>query len=552
MIFKKYLAKIRMGRGELYIAIAGLVVFLWLHGGLLFFWDTILPFHPASDIYFYSFTWNQAIFNGVPGQTNEWLSYFVVFYILHSLIHFSLPLSQFVLFYSLFTLSGITMYRLIKFLALENNNANLFLPALSGALVYMFNFYVAAFLLSDFFESWFLYSLLPLIILIFYSGIRKSTNKEPYWSDVLCLIVLFEAISVSFWEEPYLIWTIFILLFFILSYIFRNDFIREREKYISIVKFLFVSISSTIITGLWYIYLYVNNVFSSLGSVSPSGKSGNLAAYHVLVTSLTSTGPNPFMNALHLLAIYPTYSPAPGELAVWQNVYLLSLSPLNIVLFASAIVFLAAVFFPLIQRGLSKNKIFNNKLLYGLIFILLFFGFQGINPLLIWITDLLVALRFPYISILYGTNFQFLGFPLIFLYSIAVSKTILSLTEFSRKENNTKSYHEDKEIKKGKIYTYKFARKHIRIITFVVLIMIIAVYPWYLWTPYATPVYNTGYNREIVPAVVNFPSYVYEMTNFIQSNGNNSNTLILPTSSNFLTMGFNDSSFADDQYPALM
>jgi hypothetical protein len=544
--------KLKIGRGELYILLAGMVVLLWLHGGLLFFWDTILPFHPASDIYFYSFTWNQAIFNGIPGQTNEWLSYFVVFYILHSLFRFSLPLSQLVLFYSLFTFSGISMYRLIKFLALENDNANLFLPALAGALVYMFNFYSLTYLLSNFFESWFLYSLLPLIILVFYSGMRKSVNKKSYWLDVLCLIVLFEVISVSFWEEPYLIWAVFILFIFIFSYIFSEGFMQEREKIFFVIKFLLISISSIIITGLWYVYPYIGILFIDLKSISPSGRGSTLIAYHILVTSLTSMGPDPFMKALRLLAIYPTYTSAPGGLVVWQNDYLLVLSPLNIILFASAIVFLAAVCFPLAQRGLSKNKILNNKLLYGSIFFLVFFGLQGTNPLLRWITVLLLIAKFPYISILYGTNFQFLGFPLIFFYSIAVSKTILLLTEFSRKGNITKSYLKDKEIKKNKIYTFELSRKHIRLITFVLLILIIAVYPWYMWTPYATPVYDTGYNQEIIPAVVNLPSYVYEMTNFIQVNGNNSNTLILPTSSNFLTMGFNVSSFADDQYPALM
>ena len=552
MIFKKYLPKISIGWGELYIAIAGLVVLLWLHGGLLFFWDTILPFHPATDIYFYSFMWNQAIFNGVPSQANEWLSYFVVFYILHSLFRFSLPLSQFVLFYSLFMLSGITMYRLIKFLALENNNANFFLPALAGALVYMFNFYTYAYLLSDFFESWFLYSLLPLIILIFYSGMRKSVNRETYWLDILCLIVLFEVISVSFWEEPYLIWAVFILFLFILSYIFSAGFMQKREKFISVIKFLFLSISSIIITGLWYIYPYLNNVFSSLEGISSSGKGGTLTAYQILVISLTSTGADPFTKALQLLAIYPTYTPAPGELAVWQNAYLLVLSPLNIVLFVSAVVFLIAVFFPLTQRGLSKNRILNNKLLYGLIFILVFFGLQGINPVLRWITDLLLTAKFPYISILYGTNFQFLAFPLIFLYSLAVSKTILLMSDFSKREKSAKYNQKAEGITNSNIYKFKFARRHIGIIILVLLIMIIAVYPWYMWTPYATPVYNTGYDQEIVPSVVNLPSYVYEMTDFIQANANNSNTLILPTSNNFLTMGFNGSSFADDQYPALM
>ena len=552
MIFKWDLSKIRLVPGELYIAITGMVVLLWLHGGLLFFWDTIMPFHPAPDIYFDSFTWNQAIFNGVPNQANEWLSYFTVFYILHSLIGFSLPLSQFILFYSLYTLSGISMYRLIKFLAFENGKTNFFLPALVGGLVYMFNFYTFHYLLFDFYVSWFLYSLLPLIILIFYSGIRKSINKDPYWSDVLCLIVLFEVISVSFWEEPYLIWAVFILLLFVMDYIFRNGFAQQRDKYISIIKFLFISISGIVITGLWYIYPFVNNVFNSLKNISPSGQGNNLAAYRILVTSLTSAGPNPFMRVLHLLALYPTYSPAPGPLAVWQNSYLLIFSPLNIVLFAGAVVFLIAVFFPLFQKGLSKNKILNNKLLYGLIFILLFFGLQGTNPLLKWIIDLLMTAKFPYISMLYGTNLQFLGFPLIFLYSIAVSKTISLMIEFSKKGNNTESHHKEKEIKINKMYTYKFARKNITLITLVLLIMIIAVYPWYMWAPNATPVYSTGYNQEVIPAVVNLPSYVYELTNFIEANANNTNTLILPTSSNFLTMGFNNSSFADDQYPAFM
>ncbi len=544
--------KLRIGSGELYILLAGIVVFLWLHGGLVFFWDTILPFHPASDIYFYSFTWNQAIFNGIVEQTNEWLSYFIFFYIFHSLIQFSLPLSQFILFYSLFTLSGITMYRLIKFLARENINANLFLPALAGALVYMFNFYADSYLLSDFFPSWFLYSLLPLVILVFYSGMRKSANREAYWLDILYLIVLFEVISVSFWEEPYLIWAVFILFIFILSYIFSEGFMRKREKIISITKFLFISISSIIITGLWYIYPYIINLFSNLRNISPSGSGNSLISYHILITSLTSAGPDSFMKALRLLAIYPTYSPAPNPLFVWQSDYLLVLSPLNIILFASAIVFLAAVFFPLTQRGLSNNKILNNKLLYGSISILVFFGLQGVNPLLRWLIDLLLLAKFPYISILYGTNMQFLGFSLIFFYSIAVSKTILLMSDFSKRENSAKYNQKSEGTTNSNVYRLKFARRHIAIIILVLLIMIIAVYPWYMWTPYATPVYDTGYEQETIPSVVNLPSYVYEMTNFITENANNSNTLILPTSSNFLTMGFNDSSFADDQYPALM
>lgn len=552
MIPTKILTKFRIGRGEFYIIIAGMVVLLWLHGNLLFFWDVILPFHPTSDIYFYSFTWNQAIFNGLPNTPNEWLSYFAVIYILHDAIGFPLQLSQFALFYSLFTLSGITMYRLIKFLTNEIHDSTFSLHALAGALVYMFNFYADAFLLSGFFESWFIYSLLPLIILIFLGGIGKSTKKEIYWKEIICLIVLFEVTSVSFWEEPYLIWTIFIIFVFILSYVLQNRNRNNESNYVYIAKFLIISVSAIIITGLWYIYTYIHVLFGSLKSVSQSGTGGSLTSYYLLINSLTSVGSDPLMRLLYLVAVYPVHSPTPGPFFAWQNVYMLMPAPLNIILIGSGIIFLFTVFFPMTRRGNSKNKIINNKLLYGSIFILIFFGLQGINPVLRWIIDFLLNLNFPFISILYGTNMQFLGFPLIFLYAIAVSKTFFMLNSFSKQGINSKRLQKNNKIKSSKIYKNIFAKKHIKLITVVLLITVVSVYPWYMWTPYATPVYDTGYGNQQVPSSVNIPNYVFEMTDYIHANANDSTTLILPTSSNFLTMSFNGSSFADDQYPALM
>lgn len=552
MILTKMMRKFRIGRGELYIAIIGMVVLLWLHGDLLFFWDAILPFHPASDIYFYSFTWNQAIFNGIPNAANEWLGYFLVMYFLHDIFHLTLPLSQLTLFYSLFTFSGLTMYRLIKYLNVENYDANFSLPAFAGALIYMFNFYVDLFLLSDFFESWFLYSLLPLIILVILSGIRKSVKKEPYWIDILYLLILFQIVSVSFWEEPYLIWAIFIIFIFVFNYILQNRNSYNHVNYLAILKFSLLSFSMVIITGLWYIYIYIQTLIESLKSISPSGISGDLVAYHILINSLTTLGSEPFKRALYIIAIYPTYSPPPGGLFIWQSVYKIILSPLNLIFFISAIIFLFVIFFPLTQKNSSKNEIFRNKLLYGSIFILVFFGLQGINPILRWSINVLLTLKFPYISLLYGTNMQFLIFPLIFFYAIAGSKTFLAMDELKGQKITNARLPKKRRLKSRIIFKKNIIRKHLKLITFVLLITVVAIYPWYMWTPYATPVYNTGYEGRIIPSVVNIPNYVYEMTDYIQSNANNSNTLILPTSNNFLTMSFNKSSFADDQYPALM
>lgn len=549
---KNIFIRLRLGKGELYIVFTGFVVLLWLHGNLLFFWDTILPFHPTSDTYFYSFTWNQAIFNGLPNTTNEWLSYFVAIFILHNMLSFTLPISQFILIYLLFTFSGVTMYRLIKFLLVNDFNTYISIPALFGALVYMFNFYVATYLLSDFFESWFIYSLLPLIILIFLSGIKKSVDKKNYLNEILYLVILFEIVSVSFWEEPYLIWTIFILFIFTLHYVLSNKIKYNRKNVILALKFISISILTIFVTGLWYIYTYVNTVFGNFKSVSPAGQGGALASYHILINSLTSAGTEPFRKALELIAIYPTYTPGPTALFIWQNSYLLIWSPLNVILFFSACVFLIAVLFPIFKRGNLKDKILSNKLLYGTIFILIFFGLQGMNPIIDLLVRLLLALKFPYISLMYGTNMQFLDFPLIFFYAIAVSKTILSMMESHTQEDNGDFTQTHNKNKINIIDKKMFIKQHIKIIIIALVIVIVIVYPWYMWTPYATPVYNTGNHGEIIPSVVNIPNYVYNMTDYIQENANNSNTLILPTSNNFLTMGFNGSAFADDQYPALM
>ncbi|MGC8726268.1 MAG: hypothetical protein ACP5RS_06825 [Thermoplasmata archaeon] len=447
------------------------------------------------------------------------------------------------------------MYHLIKFLYNENYNAKFSIPAFVGSLVYMFNFYVAYYLLMDFFESWFLYSFLPLIIIIFLSGAKKSLIKKSYISNIFYLVLLFQLISVSFWEAPYLVWMVVIIIVFILNFFINNKEKIIGKNRISFIKYLIITVVVLFFCDLWWIYTYLGFLYLDFSYISMHGSAST--TYYILLNNFLHYGNNPYLRLLNIIALYPQIVVGtPTNMYVWQNVYILSLH--NSIFIICAFIFLGAIFLPMFQVGKSKNKIINNKLLYSTIFLILFFGLQGLNPINQLLVELLIKFKFNYISILYCTNIQFLGFSLIFFYAIAISKTVILIKDFSNLDGkkffslNIKSKKDSISIlHKKKFSTYNISNKKV-IVIMVILLIIVVIYPWYMWTPYATQVFVTNNKNQQIPSVVNLPPYFYNAFNYIHENANNSITIILPESNNFLTMNFNDSSFADDEPPTLI
>lgn len=556
-LYKKLFTLItsKIGSGELYLVLLGLIVLVWLHGNILFFWDTIFPFHPGSDLFYYSFTWNQGLNIGMPSPPNEFASYFFVMYILHDIFNLNYPTAQFILIYTLFTLSGITMYHLIKFLLNDNYDAKFSIPAFTGSLIYMFNFYVAYYLLMDFYESWFIYSFLPLIIIIILSGVKKSLIKKSYIPNIFYLVLLFQLISVSFWEAPYMVWTIMIIMIFILNFFINNKNKIAVKNRFSCIKFFIITVIAIFFSSLWWIYTYLWFLHINFSEMSSHGSAST--SYNILINSFLYSGNYPYLRLLNIIAVYPQIVPIPNNMYIWQNVYILSIH--NFIFIICAILFLVAIFLPMFQIEKSKNKIINNKLLYGTIIFLLFFGLQGLNPINQWLVKVLIKFKFAYISALYGTNIQFLGFPLIFFYAIAISKTAMLIKDIPDLDSK-KNYLLNVKLKRIlvlKSYNKIFTANNIsnkRVIA-ILLIIIVVIYPWYMWTPYATQVFATGNlttKNQQIPSVVNLPSYFYNAIDYIHKNANNSITLILPESNNFLTMNFNGSTFADDEPPTLI
>ncbi|MGC8725541.1 MAG: hypothetical protein ACP5RS_03075 [Thermoplasmata archaeon] len=545
--YKKIILKFissNFGYGELILFLVGLIVIGWLHGGILFFWDTVFPFHPAASIYYYFFTWNQLISNGQAGAPNEWGSYFFIFYILYSL-RLGLHVTQIILIYILFSFSGFSMYRLIKFL--HNEHSSKFsIVAFSGAMLYMFNFYVLSFLLFDFYESWFVYAFLPLAIIVFLKGLKGYVLKESYFKYIFYLVILVEIMSVGFWEPPYLLWTLFI--FFVLTIDYFIKHFNLHKNMLDLFKYLSIVLVIILITNLWWIYTFIWETMYVLNLLSFHGSGGGLTAYMILMNSYLNYPPNPFMKFLNILAFYPNVGPynSYNGYFTWAPIYLK-----YIVFFvALSFIFIIAIFANLFENKIYRKEIIHHKTLYYSLLFLIFFALQGLNPANRVIIEILLRIHFE-VNVLYSTNLQFIGFPLIFLYALSFSKTIAFLKRKSLDSSVNKNAFENNDKKRIKLKNIVKNKKNINIVIFTLIVIVVVIYPWYLWTPNAMPVLTTT-NGKYINSTVNFPKYFYNMSDYINKNSHNAITLILPEYANFFTMNFNNSSFADTLYAGLI
>jgi len=506
------------------ILLSGFVVFLWLDGKMLYFWDMWFPFNPPADIYYFSFTWNKLLAHGGPWTPNTMLMYWLWIYLFHNIFGLSIQVSQLTLVYILFTLSGLSMYCLITYLyktffRIKRSS----LASLSGALVYMFNYYATYFLYSQIFPSWFLYSLLPLAIVVVLDGLKRSESGKVPIGNIIALVILFLFMSPGFWEPPYIVYTVFIFSVFFIAYL-----LDRKPPIRNIIKFLSLALLGIICTGLWWLYIFVHMTSVSISTISPGSYK-----YEVLRRALTTFSGNEPFRLLNLIRIYPPYFPIPNNVYTWQEIYS-GPSP-NLILLIASVIFTSVVFLPLINiRSISRKTSFYCIMYISVIF-LLFFGAQGSNPLARSLFSFLYDLRFPLLQIFYITGAQFLMFPLIFFYAIGFGEGVACSENWL-----THLFINFRHATKMRLTRLVCMIKPLCIS--LILLLSIVIYPWYLWTPQATQVY-IGPNLEIMPSTVSFPSYFHEMVEYISSHAGESLTLILPLHVSFLAMKFDEGGF---------
>jgi hypothetical protein len=547
-------ARVAMGvKGGLVVAmtgfcLAGLVVLLWLGGRVLFFWDVILPFKADRSLYFYSYAWLQVTGNGQPGSPFEFGSYFPIMAGLQTL-GLSLAASQCILIYALFVTSGVSMFLLARFIFSQRrpDAGAMAFPACS-AFFYMFNFYVTMYALSTFYESLFLYSVLPLAILLLLKGYSAARTGRPYWTYLAALVVVFEMMSTGFWEPPYLVSAGLCLIGCVL--LLHRSMLREivrisrRE-----LGYLALCVASVCATSLWWLSSTFNFVSLLLfgGNWTTSGQRATEASY--VYSAFSGPSGDASERLLNLLAVYPQSLPGTEDHYSWTALYFAQ--PWSIIFLLIAVLLVVVVWTPLLAA--SKERASRGLVwLYALIAILVLLGLQGnLEP-----TQGAYLLAYhagvPLLSALYVTNLQFIQLPLVFIYALLFGLGIERLYPrlASRHSAIARSRYESNLGIGDGATSRRPAPRRWRMgkaasgIVVAVAIIIVAAYPGYMYTPAALQEYSTPSGVSISPTI-GFPSSIHALSNFLQQNSGNKPVLLLPISFNFFSATVGNESFAD-------
>ena len=505
---------------------------IWMHGRIIYFWDGLLPFKTASDLNYFSFSWNQL--NGLGyGNVIDKLNIYILSYYIFQIFIGNIAISQYLLFSVLIALSTLGMYLLLRHLSLLlNKSVNNIFPFL-GSLFYILNFYFI-FTFSILFSAMYVYSLLPLDILILSKVIESFNRAKLFFIWTVLFSFLLELTSSSFLLVPMLVFFIFTILSFL--FIFLKYIIKDKLNLITYIKNILLFVFTVLAMNIWWIIGYFIDFQSESASTSISGLS-------TIVIDFTTNGYYP-LKILSTISLYPQLFPIKYSNNWFWIVYYY---PKYLLFPLISILLFIIILMPLILLR-NSNSLFSKSLklrIYLIIFIILFFALQGINPINRYIFYYIKDNYPLFLADLYGTRLPFMRMPLLFFYTIIFYDSIYEIYNFTLKNKN-------KMKDKFNIIMHKQLKKKIRTyFVIIILILLLVVYPFYLYTPYAMQTYDTGHGN--IPETVVFPKYFYTMADYINTHANNSDTLILPLTYDMLSMNFSHgNSFADDSYAGLL
>ncbi len=503
-----------------------------MHGRIIYFWDGILPLKTGSDFHYLNFYWNQLNGLGYVSSIDKYNVYILSYYLLQTFTH-NIAITQYLLLSFLIALSTIGMYFLLKHLSLlSNNRINDVFPFI-GALFYIFNYYFI-FTYIDFYINVYIYSMLPFDILMVSLMLEYINNTKKFIVYTVFFVFAIEITSYSFLLVPMIALFLFILIAFIIifyRYIFRSKFnlLKTIENFI-----MFILIFIT--TNIWWISGYFINFKSEYAST----KASNTGA---IINLFTTNLYNP-LRLLNVISIYPFVGSIKYSNGFLWNIYY---SP-KFILFPILAVFLFLIILvPIILIG-NKKAIFDRSIkikLYIFTFITLFFALQGMNPINRYLFYLIEDIFPQFLPYLYATRLPFMRVPILFFYTIIFYESIYELFHLNLNYKKRSSQFYKNLI--NKLNNRKFRTYFI----IVLLILILVIYPFYIYIPSGTQVYDTGHGN--IPETVEFPKYFYSLSNYINKNANNSDTLILPLTYSMLSMNFSEgNAFADDNYAGLL
>lgn len=513
------------------------VPIIWLHGRTIYFWDGALPFKPLLDFSYLNYSWDQLNALGYPVPIGKFVIIVIPYIVFLKLtgviwvtqsvtISLFLMASSFGIFYFIRHINMLMRKRIHPFFV--------FLPSL----LYLTNYY-SVFNFYDFYGGLYVYAMMPLSLLTLMLALENSreVKKVIFYSVLFSLTV--EVASGSFITlSPMTIYFLFLLLTITAAFWGKIKDKMEKVGVLTILRAFFMFISIAVLTNLWWIenfFFTVSNQYSNSGS-------GQLS---VIYRDYATLGFYPG-KWLSTISTYPQLFPSLyTNNFTWIDLYYFK----NIIFPIIGIIFFIVIMFSLFT-SFAKRSQFETKIkgkLYFLYFFVIFFALQGINPVnkyLFFYLQTHFATLVPYF---YATRLPFTRLDVVFLSTLLFYMSTYEVYKFRRNGKKSK----DSEYKKHPGKEQQSRPQPLRIILSIILVLLLIVYPWYFYTPASMQVYNTGHGN--IPETVKFPGYFNNLSNYISSHSNGSDTLILPLTRDFLSMNFSQgNAFADDSFPGYL
>jgi len=478
------------------IALTGLLAITWFRGNFFIkFDDSFFSLNPRDDLYRGTFVWEHVFSTGLPYPKTALIPYWL-FTNLFELIGLSLIGSQKLLYYSLFTLSGLSMYYLSRTVLRNNENARV--ASVASGLFYMMNPFSLTIVWGRQILIVFTYPVLPLILALFINGLNRE--KSFRYAASICLVsALFAPAFANVYVAVILVMLFLYLVLFILMN-WRKRVIRKSLRFVIPLTLV------VLMSNLWWILPYIPALkpqFDASMTYSPP-----------VETFMAASSRSSVLNSMRLLGWHfiDTYYYADPTF-LWQATF--STVPFILIGFLVPILAYASLLW------MKKNR---DLIFFALLSVVALFIVKGYNPPFEGV-NLWIIMHVPFASA-FRISYDKFGIVLVLSYAFLLGFSISKL--YTNMAQRIKRLVAQKTEKHG--HTSPILRKIFgsapAFLLILLLILLEGVYAYPYWNG---DIIHTG--GSVMPSArIQIPSYYYDAAAWINSQNEEFRILKLPPS----------------------
>lgn len=473
---------------------------LWTQGKVIYYWDEYLPLNPSIDARVFAVPWLTVSGHGQYWPEAIYWWWQTAPYLLLSEIHLDLQLSQIVYFTALLVIAGIGLYKLTPLIfGWEPTNPTTFVPRLAGAILYMNNYWVMSAPLNDNYVVWFAYALLPWCVLVLLRIKPGSFRFRTHLGPIVVLVLL--SLMIGGFAVLYPPVALEIVLIAVAYYVLAN--LGNRKELLTGLSKIAAVI---VLANLWQALLIFQE--SSSGLALWSSSTGYQSA---LVILRSSSDLLPQVTAIRFPA--PPFGQPVWGATGWTG------SVLTLLGFAIPLLAL----FPLLTASGRRSKpyVFSVTLYLGSLVLL-----EGLSGPAAGLYEVLFVPGSPALG--FHDLYTSWGFAVCFFVSTCVSFGVCVLLRWA---NNWKP---NRRLIDAKLAARRRSRVALTVVLSVAAIGVIVGSQFVAWTPNAVP------SIAGVSSRTTFPSYFWQLSDYLEQNDQNRLVLGLPVGATLMGLNWSD------------